>query len=52
MDGNNFKSQMTGFATLGWSERFTSQWRDVSADIIRFRLMMALVNARVTFGKL
>jgi hypothetical protein len=31
------KSEMTGVAALGCSERLTSQWHDVSADIIRFR---------------
>ena len=36
MDGNNFKSQMPGFASLCWPERFTSQWRYFFADIIRF----------------
>jgi hypothetical protein len=37
VDGNNFKSQKTGFAALGWTECFTSQWREFSADVVCFR---------------
>jgi hypothetical protein len=46
VDGNNFKSQMTGFAALGLSGCFTSQWPELSTDVVSV-LIMTLVSSKL-----